>query len=266
MKLRFLDFGEITADDGWAFEAAGVSVISNTNPDSLRRPYHMMGVLIEHPKEGPILYDVGPVPNFKELWPEPVQEVFGITLYEEENQLDKQLEKAGYAPKDISAIIISHLHLDHAGGLELFRGTDVPVYVHKEELKYAFYAIATKEDFGAYIPHYIDWSFNWKAVHESEIELFDGITVYQTTGHTPGTLSMMVNLKNSAPFIFPSDTMLHKENYFEEKPLGWLVRDMHAWWRDLRKLQNLEARYNANVLVPHDKGEFMKYAEKPFYD
>ena len=60
--------------------------------------------------------------------------------------------------------------------------------------------------------------------------------------------------------------MLHKENYFEQKPLGWLIRDMHAWWRDLRKIQNLESRYKANVFVAHDKGEFVKYAEKPYYD
>lgn len=266
MKVRFLDFGEITADDAWAFEGAGVSVISNPQPESLRRYFHMTGVLIEHPKEGLILYDVGPAANFKELWPEPVQEVFGITGYEEENRLDKQLEKVGHSLKDISAIIISHLHLDHAGGLEYFRGTDVPVYAHREELKYAFYAVATKEDFGAYLPHYLDPAFNWKAVHDDEMELFEGITLYRTTGHTPGTLSMKVDLENSPPFIFTSDTMLHKENYFEQKPLGWLIRDMHAWWRDLRKIQNLEARYNANVFVAHDKGEFIKYTERPYYD
>ena len=266
MKLRLLDFGDITADDAWAFEGAGASTISSLKPDVLRRFFHMTGVLIEHPKEGLVLYDVGPAPNFRELWPEPVQEVFGITRYGVENRLDKQLEKVGYTLKDISAVIISHMHLDHAGGLEYFRGMDVPVYVHKEELKYAFYAVATKEDFGAYLPHYVDVAFNWKAVHEDEIELFEGITLYRTTGHTPGTLSMKVDLTNAAPFIFTSDTMLHSENYFEEKPLGWLIRDMHAWWRDLRKLQNLEARYNANVFVAHDKGQFNKYAEKPYYD
>ena len=108
----------------------------------------MIGALIEHPKHGVILYEIGPAPKWKELWPEPVQEVFGITRYEEENRLDKQLEKAGYTVKDVSSIIIGHMHLDHAGGLEFFRGLDVPVYAHEEELKYAFYAIATKQDFG----------------------------------------------------------------------------------------------------------------------
>ena len=47
--------------------------------------------------------------------------------------------------------MLSHLHLDHPGGLEYFRGRDVPVYVQGEELKRAFYAIATGEDVGAYI-------------------------------------------------------------------------------------------------------------------
>jgi len=40
--------------------------------------------------------------------------------------------------------------LDHAGGLEYFRGTDVPVYVHEIELKNAFYSVASKVDIGMY--------------------------------------------------------------------------------------------------------------------
>lgn len=44
---------------------------------------------------------------------------------------------------------MGHLHLDHAGGLENFAGTDVPIYVHEAELKHAFYSIASKSDIGA---------------------------------------------------------------------------------------------------------------------
>ena len=122
MKLCLLDFGSLIADLGWVLEAAGVSTHSNPSPETLRRDFQMIGALIDHPKHGVILYDVGPAPNWEELWPDPVKEVFGITRYEEENRLDKQLQKAGYGLKDVSAIIISHMHLDHAGGLEFFRG------------------------------------------------------------------------------------------------------------------------------------------------
>lgn len=45
---------------------------------------------------------------------------------------------------------MGHLHLDHAGGLENFKGTDVPIHVHEKELKHAYYSVATKTDIGVY--------------------------------------------------------------------------------------------------------------------
>jgi len=51
--------------------------------------------------------------------------------------------------KDVKAVIMGHMHLDHAGGLEHFRGSDVPIYIHEIELKHAFFAVASKSDFGS---------------------------------------------------------------------------------------------------------------------
>ena len=264
MKLRLMDFGALTADEGWVFEAGGVSTLSNNDPKSLRRDYHMSGALIEHPKHGLILYEVGPAPTWAELWPEPVKEVFGITRYAEENRLDNILKQAGYTVNDVNAIIIGHMHLDHAGGLELFRGLDVPVYVHEDEIKYSFYAIATKQDFGAYLPHYIDSSFNFKPVYGDECELFDGITLYKTPGHTPGTMSMKADLGDGQSFLFTSDTMFFKENFFDEQPTGWLTRDMGAWWRSLAKLKNVAARNDATVILGHDGDIFQEHLGKVY--
>ncbi|MEW5784978.1 MAG: N-acyl homoserine lactonase family protein [Bacillota bacterium] len=266
MKIRLLDFGALTADLGWTIEAAGVSTHSNVSCENIRRNFQMIGAIIEHPKHGVILYEVGPAPNWEELWPEPVKEVFGITRYANENRLDKQLEKAGYSLKDVSAIVIGHLHLDHAGGLELFRGMNTPVYAHEEELKYAFYAIATKQDFGAYLPHYIDSAFNWKPIYGSEFELFKGITFYNTPGHTPGMLSMKVDLKNSGSFLFTSDTMFFKENYYEEKPPGWLIRDMAGWWKSLAKLKSIALLNDSHVILGHDGEIFAEYTKQEYYD
>jgi glyoxylase-like metal-dependent hydrolase (beta-lactamase superfamily II) len=264
MKLRLMDFGDLTADEGWVMEAAGVSTMSNLTPETLRRNFQMIGAMIEHPKYGLILYEIGPAPNWAELWPEPVKEVFSISRYNDENRLDNILKKAGYSLNDVKAVILGHMHLDHAGGLEFFRGLNVPVYAHEEEIKYSFYAVATKQDFGAYIPHYLDASFNWKAIHGEEFELFEGITLYHTPGHTPGMMSMKVDLGNGESFLFTSDTMFFKENYYDERPPGWLIRDMGAWWKSLAKLKNLESLYKCHVVLGHDGNVFKEYAGKVF--
>jgi glyoxylase-like metal-dependent hydrolase (beta-lactamase superfamily II) len=265
MKLRLLDYGALTADLGWVIEAAGVSTHAETSPAAQRRNFQMVGALIEHPKHGVIIYEAGPAPNWSELWPEPVKQVFGITRYTDENRLDNLLKSAGYTVNDVSAIIVGHMHLDHAGGLEFFRGLDVPVYAHEEEIKYSFYAIATKQDFGAYLPHYIDCAFNWKPVYGTETELFDGITVYHTPGHTPGMLAMKVDLGNGESFLFTSDTCFFKENYEDEKAPGWLIRDMGDWWKSLTRLKNVAALNNCHVVLGHDEEIFQSYAKKGVY-
>lgn len=71
MKLHLLDYGVLTADTGWVFEASGVSTCSETDPGSTRRDFRMIGALIEHPQHGLILYELGPAPNYNELWPDP---------------------------------------------------------------------------------------------------------------------------------------------------------------------------------------------------
>ena len=146
MKLHLLDLGSIEYDEGWPLAAAGVSTLSAPAPPPARRRVAIIGAVIEHPTIGPVLFDTGAAAGFEELWPPIVQELFAITEYENEHRLDVALQAAGYGLEDIRAIVMSHLHLDHAGGLEFFRGTDVPVYVHADELRNGFYAVATGED------------------------------------------------------------------------------------------------------------------------
>jgi len=153
MKLYPLDLGNIEYDEGFPLAGAGVSTLSEPSPASPRRKVAIIGALIDHPKVGPVLYDTGAAPNARELWPPVVFELFAITHYGDENRLDALVGAAGYSLSDVKAVVLSHLHLDHGGGLEFFRSRDVPIYLHADELRNAFYAVATGVDVGAYLPH-----------------------------------------------------------------------------------------------------------------
>jgi glyoxylase-like metal-dependent hydrolase (beta-lactamase superfamily II) len=266
MKLHLLDLGRLDYDEGWPLAAGGVSTASQPEPGAARRTVAMIAALIEHPKAGPVLFDTGAAPNYKELWPPVVQELFAISRYDAEHRLDNALGAAGFGVDDIRAVVLSHLHLDHAGGLELFRGRDVPVYVHADELRNGFYGVATGQDVGAYLPHYLDFSFNWQPLHGDHVELFDGFELHRLPGHTPGLLGARVDLANAGTHILTSDQFHLRDNYEGPQPLGWLLRDHAAWWRSYRHVRTLADRTGATLVFGHDADVLAELRREPAYD
>ncbi|MCW2566779.1 MAG: N-acyl homoserine lactonase family protein [Mycobacterium sp.] len=252
MKLSLLDLGRIDADEGYFIRGCGAASYSDPAPVGKRRQVAVIATVIEHPKVGPILFETGCAQNAREEWPTGAWEAFPVTVYEEEHHLDKALEAAGYGIGDIRAVVMGHLHLDHAGGLEHFRGTDVPIYVHEQELKEAWYAVATKEDIGAYVPGDLDWQLNWQAISREEIELFDGITLRHMPGHTPGLMTLQADLTNSGTFFLTSD-LFHVRDLFEQGlPQGWLARNAHDWWHSYKWMKHLQQKTSGTMVFGHD--------------
>jgi glyoxylase-like metal-dependent hydrolase (beta-lactamase superfamily II) len=161
------------------------STLSNQNPVSKRRRLIMYAVLIKHPTEGLILYETGAGPDYPEVVGPQVQDIFARVDYDHSMDLATQIEQTGHLITEIKMVIIGHLHLDHAGGLEPFRNTGIPIYVHELELKYAFYAVATKSDLGVYLPFYLTFDINWVPFHGSFLEIAPGINLH----HSPGYVS-----------------------------------------------------------------------------
>ena len=76
--------------------------------------------------------------------------------YEPKHELKAAVEATGNKLEDIKKIIIGHLHLDHAGGLDMFLDRkDVEIWVHDRELRSAFMSVATGADVGVYLEHYL---------------------------------------------------------------------------------------------------------------
>jgi glyoxylase-like metal-dependent hydrolase (beta-lactamase superfamily II) len=266
VKLHLLDLGGLEYDEGFPLAGASASTHSDPAPQSPRRRVAIIAALVEHPKVGPILFDTGAPTAYGELWPPIIQELFANTRYDEEHHLDVALQAAGYGIEDVRAIVMSHLHLDHAGGLESFRGRDVPIYVHADELKNAFYAVATGEDIGAYLPHYLDMSFNWQPLHGEHIELFDGFNLHHLAGHTPGLLGLRLDLANAGTFVLTSDQFHLRDNYEGPQPLGWLLRDHAAWWRSYRFVKTLADRTGAKLVFGHDADVLAEFKQPGGYD
>jgi glyoxylase-like metal-dependent hydrolase (beta-lactamase superfamily II) len=230
---------------------SNTSTFSNPNPANKRRRLIMMSFLIFHPTEGLILYETGGGDNYPEIVGPPIQDVFSRVDYTSDKDLSAQIALTGHSISDIKMVIIGHLHLDHAGGLEYFKGTNIPVYVHELELKYAFYSVATKSDIGCYLPHYLTFDINWVPFHGSYCEIAPGLNLHHAPGHTPGLSILQVNLRNSGTWIFTSDQYHVRENFEDDVPQGWLARDHEAWIRTHQMVKGLKRRTGGKVVLGH---------------
>jgi glyoxylase-like metal-dependent hydrolase (beta-lactamase superfamily II) len=241
----------------------------------------MLSILIEHPTEGLILFETGagtvstkqsahrlkrasndPLKVYTTLtllsqqdYPEAVgpqvNDIFARVEWDDSMDLATQIKLTGHSIEEVQMVIIGHLHLDHAGGLEPFRNSGVPIYVHELELKYAFYAVATKSDLGCYLPQYLTFEFNWVPFHGAYYEVAPGINLHHSPGHTPGLSIMQVNMKESGTWIFTGDQYHVRENYEENIPQGWLARDHEGWIRSHQMIKALAKRTGAKVVLGH---------------
>ncbi len=116
---------------------------------SQRRKLAVISILISHPTEGLLLYETGAGKDYPKVWGPPLNDIFAQVDHKPEYELEAAIALTGNDIKDVKGVIMGHMHLDHAGGLEHFKGTGVPIYIHELELKHAFYAVASKSDLGS---------------------------------------------------------------------------------------------------------------------
>ncbi|KIW82076.1 hypothetical protein AYO21_04220 [Fonsecaea monophora] len=259
-KMHFLELGVLQADEGWLLRGGNTSTTSNKNPENKRRDLIVLAALIEYPGVGLILFETGCAEDLQIAWPAPLTDVFPRTVYEEKHKLPAAIKATGNDIKDVKAVVIGHLHLDHAGGLEHFLDTDVPIYVHEEEFKHACWAVATGADLGVYLPGYMSLDrLKWNTFTEDHLDLYQGITLHHSPGHTPGLCVMQVNLEQSGTWIWTTDQFHIAENYELSHPHGWLARDHNAWIKSLKMIQRLQRLFNAKLVFGHDTDVAKKY-------
>lgn len=247
--------GDLLGDSNYAIEADTVAKQSDPNPDLTMEEDPIYNLVIDHP-EGTILWDSGAHPEAGEgHWP---PWLFDAFPFEDaaDHTLESDLAAAGWELDDIDAVVQTHLHMDHAGGLHNFEGTDVPVFVHEEELKYAYYSVATRKGSAGYVREDFDRNLNWEVVHLTREEHFEDVELLHLPGHTPGVLGLMVHLPEET-VIFTSDLCDVAANYRSERPLGaGLMWNHQEWYESVRWVKDLERRFDATVVYGHDAEQF----------
>ena len=80
------------------------------------------------------------------------------------------------------------------------------------------------------------------------------VTLVSTPGHTPGSKSLLVHLKNSG-FIILSGDVVHLEENFENDTVPSLNTDKAASIASMERVRRMIATYKAKLFINHDKAE-----------
>lgn len=249
--ISFVDRGNIRTDLNHLIEGYNMGSKEEPNPDTEMGEGPVYNLVIDHP-EGTILWDTGTHPDAADgHWPAELYSAF--EHYDaHERDLETALGDVGYEIDDIDYVFQTHLHLDHAGSLHHFAGTDVPVFVHEEEIKYAYYSAKTDQGSGAYVLDDFDHDLNWQIIHRDRTTYFEDTEFLHLPGHTPGLMGTMIHLDDYGTAIFAGDEVYMRANYEEEHPLGaGLLWSKRHWRESLTQLKELERRHDADVFCGH---------------
>ncbi|MDY6818312.1 MAG: N-acyl homoserine lactonase family protein [Halobacteriales archaeon] len=252
--LDLLDRGRVHADMNFVLDGLATATYDNRQPDHKYGEFVVWNLVIDHP-DATILWDTG---SHKEAgdgyWPEPLYQAFAH-VNAGDHSLPDDLQAAGYSIDEIDAVVMSHLHLDHAGGLHHFAGTDIPIYVHKEELQFAYYSATTDEGSIAYLKQDFDHDLNWSILHREQ-ELFPGIELLHLPGHTPGLVGAHID-RESEPVLVVGDEAYMQANFEDEHPMAQsLLWSNQAWFESLKRAKGIATETDATPIFGHDLDQF----------
>jgi N-acyl homoserine lactone hydrolase len=207
--------------------------------------------LIQH-QRGNVLFDSGAHPS---LATDPRErlgdeaENWEIVMSPEDGAADR-LATVGLGPSDITHVVQSHLHYDHAGGLCFF--THAPVYVQRDELAFAYSPPIYQA--GIYLRADFDLpDVRWHEL-DGEHDIFgDGkLVVVPTPGHCAGHQSLIVRLERQTVILVADAAYLVEKMRERALPAGamvWSPDHMVASWETL---EQLERKLDATLIPTHD--------------
>lgn len=217
--------------------------------------------LIEHPK-GLVLFDTGCHPQVATdphgYWGKIAD--FLKVRYSPDLVVDAQIKALGYKLEDVKHVVISHLHLDHAGGMHLF--PHAQFFIMEGELPYAYWPQPHAR--AAFILNDLlpTRNFNWREL-TGDTDLFgDGsLIMLKTAGHTPGECSLMVNLARRA-IVLTGDTVHIRHQLATLAPMDvdW---DKAMASASIRRLKEMQDRGEARLLISHDPEDWAEFAHAP---
>jgi len=223
-------------------------------------------LVIQHGKEW-VAFDTGcnaqAANNPAGYWGEAIAKAY-TPVIKPDQEFREAIKLLGLAPSDFKALVISHGHIDHAGAIDNFLGTRVPIYFQKAEMHEVRKVVDAKTAGAAYCLG------DFKHLNELNIREIEGVfdvfgdqtvMAFPTPGHTPGHQSLYVKPSTGKAFIYCADALYTLENMQQFVPPG-LAADIPGAMQNVHWFK-LEERRGVKIVPSHDPGYWAKRAWAP---
>jgi N-acyl homoserine lactone hydrolase len=160
-----------------------------------------------------------------------------------EQWLPNQIKGLGLRLDDITGVLNTHLHWDHAGNNTLFEG--VAIYVQRAHFEYAVNADHLYPE-------------NWNKPQltyellDGDDEVVPGIEVIVAEGHVPGFQAVLVDLVESRPILFAGDAINCENNLRFNTFSDQYNHNAKAAKRSANRLREIASDRNALMIFGHD--------------
>jgi len=217
--------------------------------------------LIEHAR-GLVLFDTSLNPKAAEdaegTYPDLAPLMAGLQ-FPSEARIDRQLQALGFAPGDVTHVVLSHAHFDHVGGMHLF--SEATFLVGEDEMPFAFWPDPVTDPFYRQSELEFLRGVDLRQVH-GDLDLFgDGaLVLLHTPGHTPGHQSLLVRLGSQSVLLAADVVHLREGLAGVPFPGDWDTREMR---RSARRVVQLAEAEQATLWIAHDPRDWERRTPPP---
>lgn len=223
--------------------------------------------LVEHPTVGRILIDTG-LPaavahDVRAAVGRTAAMMYGLRATEEQ-PLPARLRELGIPRGGIDVVVMTHLHIDHAGSLHELE--DCVVVVSKAEWQSAHGARPLAR---GYLRRQYDLAHDFRLVDFNadsinsfasfgrSFDLFgDGsLVLVSTPGHTHGHMSVVLRLADRECLI--AGDAIYTRDALSEGALPLVIADEHNYKRSVREIRAYKQMTPSALVVPGHDGDFL---------